>query len=174
MKVFSILTRASSIMAAAIQSPQSQAPPASLIGNYLNKTRPAYFNHDDVRVICGDPSDYPNTEFPSTDYNYPIGLLLSGGSRKINLQAGPRKCTQAACNAGGGAGVFICNDQPKSIDVLYTDAGWFAQRVFEKCKDRRNGVDYVEKGQAFCPDNWNVILSDVGDVCTASTLPGSD
>ncbi|KAI1214768.1 uncharacterized protein F4807DRAFT_8126 [Annulohypoxylon truncatum] len=171
MKVCSVITFASSILAAVIRSPPSLVRPAGLIAN---QTRPVYFKRDDIRVLCGDPPDYPNTEFPTWDYSYPIGMLLSGGSRRIHLEAGPRKCIQAACNAGGGAGVFICNDQHNSIDVLYTDAGWFAQQVYSKCKQRRDGTDYVEKGQAFCPDNWNVILSDVGDECTASTLPNLD
>ncbi|KAI1376629.1 hypothetical protein F4677DRAFT_445422 [Hypoxylon crocopeplum] len=170
MKAFTFVAFASPILAAAIKG-RALDQPIDSITTSLNGT---HVLDDDIRVLCGAPSDYPNTEFSAYDYSYPVGLLLSGGSRRIHVDAGPRKCKQAACNANGGAGVFICNDQHNPIDVLYTDAGFFAQRVYEKCKHRRDGTDYVQKGQAFCPQNWNVILADVGKVCTASTLPNSD
>ncbi|KAI2463448.1 hypothetical protein F4781DRAFT_440608 [Annulohypoxylon bovei var. microspora] len=174
MKACSVITFASPILAAVIQSPQTLVQPKGLVGNYLNQTRPFNDRRDDIKVLCGAPPDYPDSDFPASDYSYPIGLLLSGGNRRIHLEAGPAKCKQAACNSNGGAGVFICNDQHNSVDVFYTDAGWFAQQVYERCKQRRDGTDYVQEGQAFCPDNWNVILSDVGSDCTASTLPSSD
>ncbi|KAI1458467.1 hypothetical protein F4805DRAFT_140391 [Annulohypoxylon moriforme] len=174
MKVCLVITLVPSVLAAVIRSPESPIQPAGLVVNYLNQTQPAPFKRDEIKVLCGQPPDYPNTEFPATDYSYPIGMLLSAGSQHIHLEAGPSKCVQAACNTGGGAGVSICNDQHNAIDVLYTDAGWFAQQVYSQCKQRLDGTDYVEKGQAFCPDNWNVILSDVGSDCTASALPGSD
>ncbi|KAI0834617.1 hypothetical protein F5Y06DRAFT_300471 [Hypoxylon sp. FL0890] len=130
---------------------------------------------DDIKVICDAPPDYPDSDFPAADYAYPIDRLLSGGSRKLHVDAGPAKCIQAACNSNGGAGVFVCNDQHNGVDLLLKDIGWFAQHVYEKCKHRADdGTDHVREGQAFCPDNWNVILSDVGSDCHAPTLTGSD
>ncbi|OTA86516.1 hypothetical protein M434DRAFT_15811 [Hypoxylon sp. CO27-5] len=125
---------------------------------------------DDIKVLCGAPPNFPDSDYPALDYSYPIGLLLGGGSRKLHIDAGPANCKQAACNSGGGAGVFVCNDQHNGVDLLLTDIGWFAQRVYDKCKHRlADGTDHVQKGQAFNPDNWNVILTDVGSTCTAST-----
>ncbi|KAI2609037.1 uncharacterized protein GGS25DRAFT_531942 [Hypoxylon fragiforme] len=160
MQILSILALAAPILGAVIKD--------TSIDSSINGT----VIRDDIKVLCGAPPTTPDNNFPAYQYAYPIGLLLSGGSRKFHLDAGPGNCKQAACNAGGGPGVFICNDATHSIDILYTDAGYFAQQVYRQCKTRHaDGVDWVEKGQAFCPDNWNVILTDVGPNCEASTLP---
>ncbi|KAI2621779.1 hypothetical protein GGR54DRAFT_639116 [Hypoxylon sp. NC1633] len=129
--------------------------------------------HDDVKVLCGAPPNIPDNSLPSDQYAYPVGLLLSGGDKKIHVDAGPGNCKQAACNAVGGAGVIICNDEKNAIDILYTDVGFFAQRVYQNCRVRKGDDEFVQKGQAFCPDGWNVILTDIGKDCTAPTLPGS-
>ncbi|KAI1396433.1 hypothetical protein F4819DRAFT_491513 [Hypoxylon fuscum] len=172
MKV-SILAFASPIVAMAIKDRAADVGKLlSPVDKYENGTiaggikRPG---DDDIQVICGAPPGSPDNSFPAYDYSYPIGMLLSGGDKRIHVDAGPGKCRQAACNDGGGAGVIVCNDGP-ATDLRAADIGWFAQRVYEKCKTRRDGQDYVEKGQAFCPDHWNVILSDVGGQCTASHL----
>ncbi|KAI1099611.1 hypothetical protein F4804DRAFT_337081 [Jackrogersella minutella] len=170
MKTYSALAFISPILATVVRLPHQ---PANSHGSYLNRTHPVNLEpRDDITVLCGAPPDYPDSDYPAFDYSYPIGLLLSGRDLKLHVDAGPKKCKQAACNEGGGAGVFLCNDQSNAIDILYTDIGFFAQRVFEKCKHRQDGSDYIQEGQAFNPDNWNVILTDVGSICTASSLPG--
>ncbi|KAI1415343.1 hypothetical protein F5Y13DRAFT_187443 [Hypoxylon sp. FL1857] len=172
MKGISVLAIASSALAAAIKDSSSGSIAKSLDGAQGANLA---MRDDDIKVLCGAPPDYPDSDFPAQDYSYPIGLLLGGGDHKLHVDAGPAKCIQAACNSGGGAGVFVCNDQHNGVDLLYTDIGWFAQRVYEKCKHRLDdGTDHVQKGQAFCPDNWNVILTTVGSDCTASTPPSSN
>ncbi|KAL7625184.1 hypothetical protein AAE478_004399 [Parahypoxylon ruwenzoriense] len=178
MKSYSLIAFASPIFAAVIQNPAlGKGILASPFAKYLNETPSASTDKQqlsDIQVLCGAPPNSPDSDLPAQDYSYPIDLLLDGGGRRLHVDAGPSKCVQAACNAGGGAGVFICNDQHDAINPMYTDIAWFAQRVYEKCKHRKDGVDYVQKGQAFNPDdNWNVILNDVGGDCTASSLPGS-
>ncbi|KAI0381902.1 hypothetical protein F5Y04DRAFT_280549 [Hypomontagnella monticulosa] len=126
---------------------------------------------DDIKVLCGAPPDMASTEFLATDYNYPIDQMLSAGTYKLHVDAGPAKCKQASCGENGGAGVYICNDNTKPVEALYSDIAWFAQRVYEKCKVRRDGTDFLSKGQSFCPDGWNVILADVGDHCDAAPVP---
>ncbi|KAI2641550.1 hypothetical protein GGS26DRAFT_585940 [Hypomontagnella submonticulosa] len=126
---------------------------------------------DDIQTLCGAPPNMPNTEFLVSDYAYPIDLLLSAGDTKLHVDAGPAKCKEAACGADGGAGVYICNDNTKPIEILFSDIAWFAQQVYNKCKVRRDGTDFISKGQSFCPDGWNVILADVGDHCDAP-IPG--
>ncbi|KAI1390873.1 uncharacterized protein F4822DRAFT_426720 [Hypoxylon trugodes] len=163
MKAAFIIAFASSTLAAAVKGSTPDERDVSTSGNVTQL--------DDIQVICGAPTSSPDNEFPASDYSYPIGLLLSSGTHKLHIDTGPSKCKQAACGSNGGAGVVVCNDEKNGVDLLYSDIGFFAQRVYEGCKHRKNGVDYVEKGQAFCPDGWNVILTDVGLTCSASTLP---
>ncbi|KAI1138670.1 hypothetical protein F5Y05DRAFT_418894 [Hypoxylon sp. FL0543] len=166
MKGFTYLALAAPILAAVFKTPLSGPLAKSLDGSHAAGVA----KRDDIRVVCDAPSDWPDSDYPAQAYAYPIGLLLSGGGNKLHVDAGPAKCIQAACNSNGGAGVIVCNDQTNPVDLLLTDIGWFAQRVYEGCKHRLDdGTDYVREGQAFCPENWNVILTDVGDHCDANT-----
>ncbi|OTB18858.1 hypothetical protein K445DRAFT_8881 [Daldinia sp. EC12] len=155
MKVFSIFAFASPIAAAALGRAATPAAESA--------------NSTFAEVLCGVPG--PENELPATSYSYPIGLLLSAEGKKIHVDAGPGNCKQAACGTKSGAGVIVCNDEKNGVDLLYSDLGFFAQQVYNKCKHRRDDTDYVENGQAFCPDGWNVILTDVGSDCHASTIP---
>ncbi|KAK6951788.1 hypothetical protein Daesc_006313 [Daldinia eschscholtzii] len=160
MKTFSIFAFASPIAAAALG--RAATPAAESANN-------TFAELDNIKVLCGVPG--PENELPATSYSYPIGLLLSAEGKKIHVDAGPGNCKQAACGTKSGAGVIVCNDQKNGVDLLYSDLGFFAQQVYNKCKHRRDDTDYVENGQAFCPDGWNVILTDVGSDCHASTIP---
>ncbi|KAI1658961.1 hypothetical protein F4813DRAFT_34689 [Daldinia decipiens] len=162
MKVFSVVALASPIVAATLG--RAVTPTA----DQANST---FAELDDIQVLCGVPK--PDNELPATSYSYPIGLLLSAGDKRLHIDAGPANCQQAACGTKSGAGVIVCNDEKNGVDLLYSDIGFFAQQVYNKCKHRRDDIDYVEKGQAFCPDGWNVILTDVGTDCHASTIPGN-
>ncbi|KAI5865608.1 hypothetical protein GGS23DRAFT_595127 [Durotheca rogersii] len=172
MKTYTLITFASPILAAVVKDPASvleaqASSGAKYLGGIYDKHR-----LEDVQILCGAPPNVPDSVFPATDYDHPVGILLSGGDKRLHVEAGPSKCIQAACDTGGGAGVFICNDETHPIDPLYADIGWFAQQVYFKCRDRRGDQDFVHKGQAFNPDDkWNVILNDVGPDCTASSLP---
>ncbi|KAH9993353.1 hypothetical protein F4779DRAFT_631888 [Xylariaceae sp. FL0662B] len=130
----------------------------------------AAIDRDDINVLCGAPPSMPDSDFPGTDYNWPIGMLMDAGSKRLHVEGGPSRCVQAACPKGGGAGVYLCNDNPGPVDIQYGDVAFFAQLVARRCRHTVGDTDYVRKGQAFYPDNWNVILSDVNP-CTAWQRP---
>ncbi|KAI1648281.1 hypothetical protein F4815DRAFT_155334 [Daldinia loculata] len=162
MKVISAVAFASPIMAAAL---------GRAVTPIADQAKSTFAELDDIQVLCGVPK--PDNELPATSYSYPIGLLLSSGDKRLHIDAGPGNCKQAACGSKSGAGVIVCNDEKNGVDLLYSDIGFFAQQVYNTCKHRRDDIDYVEKGQAFCPDGWNVILTDVGTDCHASTIPSN-
>ncbi|KAI4863633.1 hypothetical protein F4820DRAFT_449793 [Hypoxylon rubiginosum] len=141
MKVFTLLALVSPIVASAIK-------------------------RDDIQVNCGQPAGASDTQLLASEYSYPVSQLLKGGDATVHFYKGPAFCYVVSCNPGSGdnAGVTVCNDADKEVDIAYADMAWFAQRVYDKCKVRHDdGKDYLQKGQAFNPDaDWNVFLSDLG------------
>ncbi|KAI8960578.1 hypothetical protein F5Y11DRAFT_329492 [Daldinia sp. FL1419] len=160
MKAFSVLALVSPIMAATI---------GRAVGSSSDQASHAIVERDDIFTQCGFPA--PSNELVASAYDYPIGALLSAAGKTIHIDAGPSNCKQVICGSKSGGGVYVCNDNTHAVDLLYSDIGFFAQQVYNTCKHRRDDIDYVQKGQSFCPDSWNVILSDIGSNCQVPEIP---
>ncbi|KAI1075659.1 hypothetical protein F5B20DRAFT_585029 [Whalleya microplaca] len=170
MKVYSLIAILPLAYAAAINGPVVDALPAR---EAYNETQVSYLDlakRDDIKVLCGAPPSMPDTDIPLTDFNWSIGVLIDAGSKRLHVEAGPSNCVQASCSKVGGAGVYLCNDQPNPIDIQYSDIAFFAQQVTRTCQHVVGDTNYVRKGQAFCPDSWNVILTELIP-CIASGRP---
>ncbi|OTA99934.1 hypothetical protein M426DRAFT_268469 [Hypoxylon sp. CI-4A] len=158
MKATVVIALASSALAAVAKVPGQQA---NSVTEKNNGTEAGNWKLDDIQVLCGVP--VPSNDLPATDYSYVVGKVLAYGDADFPIGSGPANCKPVACADKSKAGVSLCNDEPKLINVNYQDIAFLAKQIYNKCKHPGDGQDYVQKGQAFNPDAaWNVVLG--GDV----------
>ncbi|KAI0476573.1 hypothetical protein GGR56DRAFT_694156 [Xylariaceae sp. FL0804] len=124
----------------------------------LQKASPLSHPPRDYNILCGAPPYYPSSQTWCSDYDYPLRMLLAGGDLYFNSTAGPAACQSVACDKYSGAAVYFCNDNPTNISVLFETMGEAATATIDKCCEKMQKGDFVNRGQAFSPDNWNVFL----------------
>ncbi|KAI1338409.1 hypothetical protein F5Y15DRAFT_417054 [Xylariaceae sp. FL0016] len=128
----------------------------------LHVREPAQRNYN---IMCGAPPYYPSSSMWCADYNYPLEMLLAVDDLYFNASAGPAACQSVSCDRDSGAAVYFCNDNPHPISVLFSTMGEAATATIRKCYVEVQQGDFVNRGQAFSPDNWNVFLGQI-DPCT--------
>ncbi|KAJ0358605.1 hypothetical protein COL154_008998 [Colletotrichum chrysophilum] len=97
-----------------------------------------------------------------------IDYLRSVPGKPLN-GAGPANCGRVSCR--NSTGIWWCNDvnSPKEL-TSFADIADGASRVLSVCTDKldaNQGEAMTVSGQAFHPENWNVVIRG-GDDCSNS------
>ncbi|KAG6244468.1 hypothetical protein E4U24_005104 [Claviceps purpurea] len=112
------------------------------------------------RVDCVDGKRWKKAMLSSVQE----GLdYLSKLKAKPKIGPGPGKCSRVSCSYA--AAIWWCNDKSTDLEL---DSFWeifsSATSIIDQCTDYGAPFSWVG-GQAFMPDNWNVIIREDTDHC---------
>ncbi|KAG6020594.1 hypothetical protein E4U40_005995 [Claviceps sp. LM458 group G5] len=112
------------------------------------------------RVDCLDGKRWKNANLKyikeGLDY-------LSKISAKPKIGPGPGKCSRVSCS--DHAAIWWCNDKSTDLELhSFMEIVSSATSILDHCTDYGAPFDFVG-GQAFMPDNWNVIIRKDKDHC---------